>query len=114
MGWRGCAHLRLDAACHRIPSRPCRLRPAAEFGLIRCLMSAPQSSPVRRSLWLLGLTIGLGSCAHAPRQEAPLQLPASVPRTWESPPLRANLAALGVTSLDVAAPLNSTEALAAA
>ncbi|HEV8443505.1 MAG TPA: TolC family protein [Steroidobacteraceae bacterium] len=77
-------------------------------------MPAPQCSPVRRSLWLLGLTMGLGSCAHAPRQEAPPQLPASVPRTWESPPLRANLAALGVTSLDVAAPLNSTEALAAA
>lgn len=77
-------------------------------------MSDLRSPKVRRSVWVLGLAIGLGSCANAPRQQAPAQLPAREPRTWESPALRANLAALGVPSLDVSAPLSSTEALAAA
>lgn len=73
-----------------------------------------RSPTVRRSLWLLGLAVELGACTQAPRQAPPPQLLTTVPRIWESPALRANLAALGVQSLDVAAPLTSTETLAAA
>ena len=84
-------------------------------------MPAPKSYPAHWRVLALGLSVCITSCAHAPRQDQaprqePLpQLPApTAPRTWDSAPLRANLAALGVQTLDASAPLTSTEALAAA
>src|SRR4051812_25494784 len=77
-------------------------------------MPDPQNFIPHRRVLVLGLSIWLGSCAQAPPREPPSQLVSSAPRTWESAPLRVNLAALGVQSLDGSAPLTSTEALAAA
>jgi len=63
-----------------------------------------------------GLSALATACSHAPPQATAVpQLPAdTLQRTWESPALAANLAALGAGPLDVNAPLSSSEALAAA
>ena len=71
------------------------------------------SSPRIRWTGLL-LSALAASCAQTPPTKAPPPAAESIAHTWESPALGASLAALGGKPLDLSAPLNSTEALAAA
>lgn len=71
--------------------------------------------PSPRTRWSTLLLSALAaSCAQTPPTRDPPPPSAAIPHTWENPALVASLAALGGKPIDLSAPLNSTEALAAA